>query len=112
MNIYVGNLSYDVTEDEVRELFAQHGEIDSVKMINDRDTGRPKGFCFVEMPQDEQADSAIEALNESEVKGRPIKVNKARPRESGGGRRGGPPRRGGGGKYGGGGGGGGYRQRY
>lgn len=86
--IYVGNLPYEATEDEVRDLFADYGEVESVIMINDRETGRFRGFCFVEMGNAD-ADKAIEALDGAEVDGRPIKVNEARPREERGGRRGG-----------------------
>lgn len=95
--IYVGNLPYEATEDEVREMFAEFGEVQSVAMINDRDTGRFRGFSFVEM-DDEAANDAIEALDGKDVGGRSIKVNEARPREErGGGRRdGGRNRRGGG----------------
>jgi RNA recognition motif-containing protein len=79
--IYVGNLPYRSTEDEVRELFAQYGEVKSVKLITDRETGRARGFGFVEM-EDEGASSAIEALDGKEFEGRVLKVNEARPRES------------------------------
>lgn len=78
--IYVGNLPYSATEEEVRDLFSQHGEIISVAMITDRETGRFRGFCFVEM-EDAEADAAIAALNEQDVGGRPLRVNEARPRE-------------------------------
>ena len=78
--IYVGNLPYSATEEEVRELFSQHGEIISVAMITDRETGRFRGFCFVEM-EDAEADAAIAALNEQDMGGRPLRVNEARPRE-------------------------------
>lgn len=78
--IYVGNLPYSATEEEVRDLFAQHGEIISVAMITDRETGRFRGFCFVEM-EDAEADAAIAALNEQDMGGRPLRVNEARPRE-------------------------------
>ncbi len=87
--IYVGNMSYDVTEDELRQTFEQHGEVSSVSVITDRDTGRPKGFAFVEMPQDEQAKAAMQKLNGTSLKGRPITVNEARPKESRGPRGGG-----------------------
>ena len=80
MNIYVGNLPYGVTEDELRSLFEEHGEVSSANVIIDRQTGRSKGFGFVEMPTDSEAENAIEALNESAIKGRNIKVNQARPR--------------------------------
>ncbi|HSM55199.1 MAG TPA: RNA-binding protein [Candidatus Sulfomarinibacteraceae bacterium] len=92
--IYVGNLPYDVTEDDVRDLFAEYGDVQSVTMINDRDTGRFRGFSFVEM-DDAEASDAIRALDGAEVGGRPIKVNEARPRED---RGGGRDRRGGGGR--------------
>ena len=81
MNIYVGNLSYDVTETELKNLFAEFGEVTSAKIIEDRDTGRPKGFAFVEMANQAEGEAAIAALNEKELKGREIKVNQARPRE-------------------------------
>ena len=80
MNIYVGNLSFDATEDEVRQLFAEHGEVASVNIITDRDSGRPKGFGFVEMPQQEQAQAAIKSLNGKEFRGRGLNVNEARPK--------------------------------
>jgi len=106
--IYVGNLSFQATEDQVRELFAEYGEVESVAYITDRDTGRFRGFCFVEM-EASAADSAIEALDGKDFDGRNLRVNEARPRED---RRGGGGNRGGGGYRGGGGGnrgGGGYR---
>lgn len=101
--IYVGNLSFQATEDEVRDLFAEFGSVDSVAMINDRDTGRFRGFCFVEMEGD-AADQAIAALNGKEVDGRELRVNEARPREersggSGGYRGGSGGNRGGSGGY-------------
>ena len=80
MNIYVGNLSFEATEDEVRALFAEFGEVSSVNLISDRDSGRPKGFGFVEMPQAEQAQKAMQALNAKEFKGRPLNVNEDRPK--------------------------------
>ena len=86
--IYVGNLSFDATEDQVRDLFAEYGTVDSVVMINDRETGRFRGFCFVEMDT-AAAGRAIEALDGAEVDGRALKVNEARPREDSGDRRGG-----------------------
>jgi RNA recognition motif-containing protein len=86
--IYVGNLSYSATEEEVRDLFSPHGEIVSVAMITDRETGRFRGFCFVEM-EDDAADAAVEALNDLEVGGRALRVNEARPREERGGGQGG-----------------------
>lgn len=82
--IYVGNLPYSATEDELRELFAQHGDVTSVSLVNDRETGRPRGFGFVEMA-DEDAESAIQALDGAQMGGRTLKVNEARPRENGGG---------------------------
>ena len=107
-NIYVGNLSYNATEDDLRQAFAQYGEVSSVSVIKDRETGRPRGFAFVEMPDEGQAKQAIENVNNSEIAGRRVTVNEARPREerpSGGGNfRGNRP--------GGGGGGGGYRDRH
>ena len=84
--IYVGNLSYEATEDQVRELFEGYGTVESVIMINDRETGRFRGFCFVEM-ENAAADRAIEALDGEEVDGRPLKVNEAKPREDRGGGR-------------------------
>ena len=78
--LYVGNLVYAVTQDELRELFSQFGEVFSVKLINDRESGRPKGFGFVEM-EDNAALKAIEALNEKDFRGRNLRVNEARPRE-------------------------------
>ncbi len=80
MNIYVGNLPYTATEDDLRELFAAHGEVAAVNIIMDKFSGQSKGFGFVEMPDQAAAEAAIEALNESAVKGRNIKVNQARPR--------------------------------
>jgi len=78
--IYVGNLPYRSGEEEVRELFSQYGEVNSVKLISDRETGRPRGFGFVEM-EDEGALKAIEALDGREFEGRTLRVNEARPRE-------------------------------
>lgn len=80
MNIYCGNLSFDATEDDVRGLFAAYGEVATVSLISDRDSGRPKGFGFVEMPQQEQAQAAIAGLNSKEFKGRALNVNEARPK--------------------------------
>jgi RNA recognition motif-containing protein len=94
--IYVGNLSYGATEEQVRDLFSEYGRVQSVAMINDRDTGRFRGFAFVEM-EDSAANSAINALDGQELDGRTLKVNEARPREDrGGGNRGRGDRRGGG----------------
>jgi len=98
--LYVGNLSYQVDSSELEQLFAQHGQVLSAQVINDRDTGRSKGFGFVEMANDAEADAAISTLNGQQHGGRALTVNEARPREDRGG--GG----GGGGGYGGGGGGG------
>lgn len=81
MKIYVGNMSYDVTEEELRNLFSEYGQVSEVNIIEDRDTGRPKGFAFVEMPTQAEAENAIKNLNEKEMKGRNIKVNQARPKE-------------------------------
>ncbi|MCA9867806.1 MAG: RNA-binding protein [Anaerolineales bacterium] len=99
--MYVGNLSFQATEDQVRGLFAEFGNIESLAMINDRDTGRFRGFAFVEM-EDSAANAAINALNGKEFDGRELTVNEARPREERSG--------GGGGGYRGGGGGGGNRR--
>jgi RNA recognition motif-containing protein len=82
MNIYVGSLSYDVTESELENLFSEFGTVSAVRIIEDRDSGRPKGFGFVEMPNGDEAQKAITNLNEKEIKGREIKVNQARPREN------------------------------
>jgi len=100
-NLYVGNLSYNMTDGDLREMFEQYGSVDSARVITDRETGRSKGFGFVEMADDQEANAAIEALNGQEIAGRPATVNEARPREDRG------DRGGGGGGYGGGGGGGG-----
>ncbi len=83
--LYVGNLGYDVTDSDLQQLFASHGTVDSATVINDRDTGRSKGFGFVEMSSDEEAEAAISALDGQEHAGRAIKVNEAKPRPSGGG---------------------------
>ena len=107
--LYVGNLSYNVTEGELRDVFAEGGRnVVEVKVVMDRDTGRPRGFAFVEMGTDDEANGAISSLSGREIQGRPINVSEAReraPRSGGGGGYGGG---GGGGGYGGGGGGGGY----
>ena len=81
MNIYVGNLPYAVDRDELRDIFAAYGEVAAARVVSDRETGRSKGFGFVEMPNDEEAKKAIEALNGSEIGGRKAVVNEARPRE-------------------------------
>ncbi len=80
MNIYVGNLSFNVTEDELKGVFAEFGEVSSVKIITDAYSGRSKGFGFVEMPNQTEAEAAIKGLNESSLKERDIIVNQARPR--------------------------------
>ena len=86
MRLYVGNLSYDVSDPDLKQLFAGHGTVDSANVITDRDTGRGKGFGFVEMSTDAEAQAAITALDGKDHSGRTIKVNEARPRaESGGG---------------------------
>lgn len=90
--IYVGNLPFSATEDEIRELFGQHGAVHSVNLITDRETGRPRGFGFVEM-DDDAAGAAITALDGSMLGQRNLKVNEARPRGTGGGGGGRPPRR-------------------
>ncbi len=79
--IYVGNLPFNVSEDEIRELFAQHGDVQSVKLITDRETGRPRGFGFVEMEND-AAQSAISALDGTDFGGRTLRVNEARDRSA------------------------------
>jgi len=79
MNIYVGNLAFTVTEDELKTLFSEFGEIESVKVITDKYTGQNKGFAFVEMPSNSEADKAIKALNGKFINGRNIKVNPADP---------------------------------
>jgi RNA recognition motif-containing protein len=102
--LYVGNLAYGLGDGDLEQLFAAHGTVQSAQVIMDRDTGRSKGFGFVEMGNDQEAQAAITALNGKEVEGRPLTVNEARPKEDrGGGGRGG---------YGGGGGGGGKRGGY
>jgi RNA recognition motif-containing protein len=93
--IYVGNLPFSASEDEIRSLFAAHGDVHSVTLITDRETGRPRGFGFVEM-DDGSAQTAIDAINGTEFNGRTLNVNEARERKGGGGGRGGggrPPRR-------------------
>lgn len=80
INLYVGNLPYTVSEDELRDIFSEFGEVSSVNIISDKFSGQSKGFGFVEMPNQAEAEDAIKALNESSVKGRNIKVNPARPR--------------------------------
>ena len=97
--LYVGNLPYSTTNAELEQLFGQFGTVTSAQVIQDRDTGRSKGFAFVEMSSDQEASAAIAGLNDKENNGRPLTVNEAKPREGGGGPRGG-------------GGGGGYGRRY
>jgi RNA recognition motif-containing protein len=94
--LYVGNLSYSVTSEVLQELFEQHGRVSSAQVLSDRETGRSRGFGFVEMDNDAEADAAIENLDGTEHDGRRLTVNEARPRTPGGGPRGG----GGGGGYG------------
>jgi RNA recognition motif-containing protein len=84
MNIYVGSLSYNVTEEDLKQAFEAFGEVETVKIIKDMYSGRSKGFGFVEMPGNSEAQSAIDGLNGKELKGRTINVNKARPRSEGG----------------------------
>lgn len=104
-NIFVGNLSFTTTEDSVRSFFEPYGTVDRVSIITDRDTGRSRGFAFVEMPNDEEAERAIQSLNGQEFGGRRLNINEARPREERGGSGGGGYGGGGGGRQGGGGGG-------
>src|SRR5258706_7585262 len=101
--LYVGNLSYNVTSSDLEQLFGQHGQVTSAQVINDRDTGRSKGFGFVEMASDDEATAAVAALNGQQHNGRTLTVNEARPREDRGGGGGGCGRRSGGGGRGGGG---------
>jgi RNA recognition motif-containing protein len=110
MNIYVGNMHFSLTNEDVNNLFSQFGSVTSAKIINDKVTGRSKGFGFVEMENDEEARKAIAGLNESEVMGRKLIVNEARPQEQRSGGGGGYRSGGGGGGYRGGGGGGGYNK--
>lgn len=89
MNIYVGNLSRDATEADVEQAFSEFGEVSAVNIITDRETGGPRGFCFVEMPNEEEAKAAIEGMNLQRIVGRAVNVNEARPKrdDRGGGRR-------------------------
>jgi RNA recognition motif-containing protein len=103
MNIYVGNLSWSMTDDDLSNLFSQYGAVTSAKILKEKNTGRSKGFGFVEMEDDEAAKTAIATLNESEVQGRKLIVNESQPRPEGGGYK-----KSGGGGYGGGRSGGGY----
>jgi RNA recognition motif-containing protein len=103
MNIYVGNCSFDVTEQQLRDVFSAYGQVDKVSVITDRDTGRPRGFAFVEMSDSSAAQAAIRGVNGTELGGRTLNVNEAKPRTEGGG---------GGGRGGRGGGGGGGGRRW
>src|SRR5271154_7151413 len=105
MKLYVGNLAYGVSSTDLQNMFTPHGTVQSAQVIIDRDTGRSKGFGFVEMGSDQEAQAAIAALNGVENNGRPLTVNEARPKPDGGGGRGGGGGGGGRGGYGGGGGG-------
>jgi cold-inducible RNA-binding protein len=98
MNIYIGNLSFDTTEEVLRQAFEAFGEVSTVNIITDKYSGKPRGFAFVEMSSKEEATAAISGLNGQELNGRDLNVNEAKPRGDGGGNRGG--------------GGGGYRKRY
>lgn len=117
MKLYVGNLAFQTTEDDLQELFSQAGTVNSASLVTDRDTGRSRGFAFVEMSSKEEGEAAISQFNGAEVNGRSLTVNEARPKESrggfgGGGGRGGFGGGGRGGGRGGFGGGGGGRSRY
>ncbi|EGV32449.1 MULTISPECIES: RNA recognition motif domain-containing protein [Thiorhodococcus] len=92
MRIYVGNLPYSVTDDDLRTIFSEFGELAAAEVIKDKFSGQSKGFGFVDMPSNSDADAAIKALNESDMKGRKLTVNEARPRAE-------RPRGGGGGRY-------------
>ena len=85
MKIYAGNLSYEITDKDLRAAFAVFGDVESASVLRDKDNGRSKGFGFIEMPSKEEAQAAIEALNEKELQGRALRVNEARPREDSGG---------------------------
>lgn len=102
-NIYVGNLDFKVTEDEIRQAFAAYGQVDKVTILKDRDTGQPRGFGFVEMANDEEAEKAINGLNGAKMGSRALNVNEARPKTNkagyGGGGRGGGGRGGYGNRY-------------
>jgi RNA recognition motif-containing protein len=108
MNIYAGNLSYDVTEEDLQTAFAAFGQVESVNVIKDRFSGESRGFGFVEMPSNDEGKAAIEGLNGKQIKGKSITVNEARPKSNDRDRGGRGNRRGGGGGYGGGGGRGGH----
>jgi cold-inducible RNA-binding protein len=96
-NIYVGNLDFNVSEDELRQAFAAYGQVENVTVLKDRDTGQPRGFGFVEMANDEEAEKAISAMNGYQLGSRALNVNEARPKTGGGGGGGGFSRGGGGG---------------
>ena len=85
LKLYVGNLNFDTTEDSLRGAFAEHGNVEEVAIITDRDTGRPRGFAFVTMPNDSEAQAAIEKIGGTELDGRTLNVNQARERTGGGG---------------------------
>lgn len=106
MNIYVGNLPFSISDADLEETFGQHGQVTRVNVVTDRDTGRPRGFAFVDMPDDAQARAAIAAINGTSIGGRVVSANEARPREDRG------PRAGGGGYGNRSGGGGGGRGRW
>ncbi len=108
MSIYVGNLSYQVTEEDLKQAFAEYGTVSRVQLPTDRETGRPRGFAFVEMSKETEETAAIEALDGAEWMGRDLRVNKAKPREE----RSSGSSRGGGGSWGNRGGGGGGNRRY
>ncbi len=93
MNIYVGNLAYEVTDEDLEAAFAEYGQIESARVIKDRYSGRSRGFGFVEMSSNSEAETAIQAMNGKDLKGRALTVNEARPREDDGGRGGGTERR-------------------
>lgn len=112
MNIFVGNLSFQTTQDELHSAFAQYGNVDRVNIVTDRDTGQARGFAFVEMPDQREAETAISQLNGAELNGRAMNVNEARPKPAGGGGGGFGGRGRGGGGGGGNRGGGGGRGRY
>ncbi len=95
MNIYIGNLSYETTEDDLRGAFEAFGQVTSVNILTDKYSGKPRGFAFVEMAKKEEADAAINGLNGKELNGRTLNVSEARPRTEGGGDRGGGGGRGG-----------------
>jgi len=90
MKIYVGNMSFSTTEDSLRAKFEEYGTVEEVAIVTDRDTGRPRGFGFVTMPNSDEANAAIQALNATELDGRALNVNEARPRRDAGGPRGRP----------------------